>query len=124
MSQELLSAQDEFDVSDAGTPTLTGVVATITDFSVSEKENGVQHEVEFTVEGLGFPIRRGYWFTHSNPKAQGAGRGQLKRIAMSALGTPAYNSTNLIGTKLVVDVGENDSGFAEVKKIRKYEASE
>lgn len=121
MSDELLSTSEEFDVSDAGVPTLKGVEVRIADFEVQEKQNGVQHTLTFEVEGLSFPIVKGYWFSHTNPKAANAGRGQLKRIALAAIGSAAYNSTNLIDTRVVADVGENADGFAEISKFRKVE---
>lgn len=117
---EFLTTQNEFDVSDAGVPTLDGAVVTITGFEIEEKENGVQHSLTFEVEGLSFPITKGYWFDHVNPKARQAGRGQLKRIAKVATGATTYTSTSLLGKKVVADVKENDAGFAEISKIREY----
>lgn len=117
MTDSLMSAQDEFDVSDAGVPTLKGAVATITDFDVVEKDNGTLHELTFEVAGLGFPITKGYWYQHTNPKAVQAGRGQLKRIAKAATGRPTYNRNSLIGSRVLVDVSEDDSGFAQIKKV-------
>lgn len=117
MTDEFLGTQDEFDVSDAGVPTLKGAVATITEFDVVEKENGTLHEVTFAVNGLGFPITKGYWFQHENPKAVQAGRGQLKRIAKAATGRTTYNRTSLIGKTILVDVSEDDSGFAQIKRV-------
>lgn len=117
MTDEFLTAQDEFDVSDAGVPSLKGAVATITEFNVVEKETGTLHELTFNVDGLGFPITKGYWYTHSNPKAVQAGRGQLKRIAKAATGRTTYSSTSLIGKQIAVDVGEDDSGFAQIRRI-------
>lgn len=117
MSNEFLGAQDEFDVSDAGVPTLKAAPATITEFEVVEKDSGVLHEVTFDVQGLSFPITKGYWFTHTNPKAVQAGRGQLKRIAKAATGRTTYTRTSLIGQQVLVDVSEDDSGFAQIKRI-------
>lgn len=120
---EFLSTQNEFDVSDAGVPTLTDAVITITGFEQEEKENGVQHVLTFEAEGLSFPITKGYWYSHTNPKAASAGRGQLKRIAKAATGQTSYNSTSLVGRKVLGNISENDGGFAEVSKIREYAAS-
>jgi hypothetical protein len=117
MTDEFLGAQDEFDVSDAGIQPLKGALATITDFNVVEKDNGVLHEVTFAVQGLGFPITKGYWFTHENPKAVQAGRGQLKRIAKAATGRTTYTRTSLLGKTLMVDVNEDDAGFAQIRRI-------
>lgn len=117
MNDEFMTAQDEFDVSDAGVPTLRGATATITDFEVVEKDNGVLHELTFEVEGLSFPITKGYWFEHTNPKAVNAGRGQLKRIARAATGRTTYNRTSLIGGRVTVDVGEDEQGFARISRI-------
>lgn len=117
MTDVMLSTQDEFDVSDAGVPTLNDVTAVITAFDIVEKETGVQHEVTFEVEGLSFPITKGYWFTHDNPRAQQAGRGQLKRIAKAATGRTTYSATSLVGTQLRVSVKEGDSGFAEISRF-------
>jgi hypothetical protein len=117
MTDELMTAQDEFDVSDAGVPTLKGAVATITEFNVVEKDSGTLHELTFAVEGLGFPITKGYWFEHDNPKAVQAGRGQLKRISKAATGRTTYNRTSLIGARILVDVSEDDSGFAQIKRV-------
>lgn len=117
MTDELMTAADEFDVSDAGVPTLKGVTATITEFNVVEKDNGTLHEVTFQIAELGFPITKGYWFQHTNPRAVQAGRGQLKRIAKAATGRTSYNSTSLVGRQVLVDVSEDDSGFAKIAKI-------
>jgi hypothetical protein len=115
---DMLSTQDEFDVSDAGVPNIAGAVATITAFEQVEKENGTLHELTFEIAGLSFPITKGFWYTHSNPKAQNAGRSTLKRIAKAASGNTAYNSTSLLNTQVVVDVSEDESGFAQLKKFR------
>jgi hypothetical protein len=117
MTDELMTAADEFDVSDAGVPTLKGVTATITEFNVVEKDNGTLHELTFQIAELGFPITKGYWFQHSNPRAVQAGRGQLKRIAKAATGRTTYNSTSLVGRTVLVDVAEDDAGFAKISKI-------
>jgi len=116
MTTDVLNTADEFDVSDAGVQTLKGAVATIIDFEVVEKGNGVSHELTFDVEGLGFLVTKGYWFEHENPKAVQAGRGQLKRIAKAAIGRTSYSASSLIGARLLVDVAENDNGFAEIKR--------
>jgi len=118
MSNEFLGAQDEFDVSDAGVQTLKAARATITEFNVVQKDNGTLHEVTFSVENLGFPITKGYWFEHENPKAVQAGRGQLKRIAKAATGRTAYTRTSLVGKTILVDVDEDDAGFARIKGIK------
>jgi len=117
MTDELMNAQDEFDVSDAGVPSLKAARATITEFNVVEKQNGVLHELTFAIDGLGFPITKGYWYTHTNPKAAQAGRGTLKRIAKAATGRDTYSSTSLVGQTVLVDVGEDDSGFATIRRI-------
>jgi len=117
MNDELMTAADEFDVSDAGVPTLKGVAATITEFNVVEKDTGTLHELTFQIEGLGFPITKGYWYQHDNPRAVQAGRGQLKRIAKAATGRTTYNSTSLVGRVVLVDVSEDDAGFAKIAKI-------
>lgn len=117
MTDELMTAQDEFDVSDAGVPTLKGARATITEFDVVEKDNGTLHELTFAIDGLSFPITKGYWYQHTNPKAVQAGRGQLKRIAKAATGRPTYNRTSLVGAVVLVDVSEDDAGFAQIKKV-------
>lgn len=124
MTDELMTAQDEFDVSDAGVPTLKAVRAQITSFEVVEKDNGTLHELTFAIEGLGFPITKGYWFKHENPKAVQAGRGQLKRIAKAATGRATYNRTSLIGQWVLVDVSEDDSGFAKISKITAPESAQ
>lgn len=114
----LMPSSDEFDVSDAGIPELKGALATITDFEVIEKNGNVAHELTFEVEGLGFPITKQYWWEYpNNQRAVQAGRGQLKRIAKAATGTTKYNRTSLIGKRIKVDVGEDNSGFAAIKKI-------
>lgn len=118
MTQDMFPVEDEFDVSDAGVPTLNEVLATITDFEVEEKENGVQHAITFEVEGLAFPVTRGYWSTHTNPKAAAAGRRQLKAIARAALGRTTYSRQALVGARLIVSVKENDTGFAEVSRFK------
>lgn len=113
-----MNAQDEFDLSDAGIQPLDGAVATITDYDVVEKDNGdIAHEVTFSIEGLNFPVTKSYWYKHSNPKAVQAGRGQLKRIAKAAIGQTAYSRTSLIGAKVLLNVKEDDSGFAQLSKI-------
>lgn len=117
MTNDLLNAQDEFDVTDAGVPSLKGARATITGFDVVEKDNGTLHEITFDVQGLNFPITKGYWFQHENPKAVQAGRGQLKRIAKAATGRTTYTATSLIGQTVLVDVNEDDAGFAQLRKI-------
>ena len=118
MSNEFLSTEQEFDVSDAGVPTLVDATVTITGFEVEEKENGVQHVLTFAAEGLSFPVTKGYWYSHTNPKAASAGRGQLKRIARAATGSTAYSASSLVGRQILANVGENDGGFAEISKIR------
>ena len=117
MTDELLNTQDEFDVSDAGVPSLKGAVATITEFEVVEKDNGTLHELTFQIAGLNFPITKGYWFQHENPKAVQAGRGQLKRIAKAATGRTTYTRTSLVGRQVLVDVREDDAGFAQISRV-------
>lgn len=117
MTDELLNASEEFDVSDAGVPTLKAALATITDFNVVEKDTGTLHELTFEIPQLGFPITKGYWFQHENPRAVQAGRGQLKRIAKAATGRTTYSSTSLIGRQVLVDVKEDDSGFAQISRV-------
>lgn len=125
MTDELMTAQDEFDVSDAGVPTLKGVIATITQFNIVKRnDTDVLHELTFEIPQLGFPITKGYWFQHSNPKAVQAGRGQLKRIARAATGRTTYNSTSLVGQRVLVDVQEDDSGFAQIKRVTEVPADQ
>jgi len=117
-NDSLMPASDEFDVTDAGVPTLTGALATITDFEVVEKNGNVAHELTFEVEGLGFPLTKQYWWEYpANARAVQAGRGQLKRIAKAATGSTKYSRTSLIGKRVKLDVGEDNSGFVQIKKI-------
>lgn len=118
---EMFSSQEEFDVSDAGVPTLENVPALISEFEVVEKDKGVSHEVTFEIEGLGFPVTKGYWFEHDNPKAQQAGRGQLKRIAKAATGRTTYTASSLKGQRVLISVREDDSGFAQITRISPVE---
>lgn len=117
MSDELMNAQDEFDVSDAGVPTIKGTPATITEFEQVEKDNGTLHNLTFDIPALGFPVTKGYWIKHVNPKAVQAGRGTLKRIALAATGRATYSRTSLVGQPLLVDVAEDKSGFATVSRF-------
>lgn len=118
MSNDFLSTEEEFDLSDAGVPTIKGAVTTITGAESQEKQNGTQHSLTFEVEGLSFPITKGYWIRHTNPKAQNAGRGQLKRIAKSATGATTYTLGALVGQRLKADVGEDGNGFAEISNFQ------
>lgn len=119
MNQEVYNVSDELDFSDAGVPTLKGATVTIVGAEREEKDNGTQLALTFEVDGLSFPITKGYWIRHSNPKAQNAGRGQLKRISTSALGTPTLPSESaLVGAELRADVGEDANGFAEIKNFQ------
>lgn len=122
MTDEMLNSADEFDVSDAGLPTLEGAVAQIAEFEVEEKENGTQHVITFNVEGVDYPVTVGYWFTHSNNKAAQAGKGTLKRIARAAIGQTTYSRTSLIGAKLLVNLREDDSGFPRLSRFLPIEA--
>lgn len=113
-------AEEEIDLSGEGTPS-GRFNFTITDFNVSEKQTGVQHVLTFEADEVGFPLSIGYWYTHGNPVAQRAGRGNLKRIAKSATGQPKYNSRTgspIVGSVVSAVIFEDDDGFARLKQFR------
>lgn len=98
-------------------------VLTITDAVSEEKDNGTQHKLTFEGEGLPFPVPVNYWTQHNNPRAQNAGRGNLKKIATAALGQPKYTLATIKGTKVLARVGEDKEGFVRVTNFRKVPAA-
>lgn len=122
MSDEFSNAmgsttEEEFDFSGDGI-TKGNYELTITDAEVVEKDNGKLLNVTFESPSLNFPITKGYWVEHSNPKAASAGRGQLKRIYGAALGQPKGAPAALKGRKVQATVGEDAQGFATISGFK------
>jgi hypothetical protein len=95
---------------------------TITDAEDEEKQTPTgpakQLTITFESTALNFPITKGYWVEHSNPKAVNAGRGQLKRIFIAALGQPKGSAAALKGAKVSATVGEDAQGFAVISGFK------
>ena len=91
---------------------------TITESEMEDKDNGVQLKITFESPKLNFPIGVGYWVEHTNPKAAAAGRGQLKRIGVAALGNPKFAPSALKGAKVLATVSEDNQGFARISGFK------
>jgi hypothetical protein len=95
---------------------------TITDAEEQEKStptgDAKQVMVTFESPALNFPISKGYWVEHSNPRAVNAGRGQLKRIFIAALGQPKGTVGALKGAKVLATAQEDAQGFAVISGFK------
>ena len=122
MSEDFGGMQDtgaeEYDFSADGLP-VGEHTFTITDVEEEEKDKGTQLKVTYETEAVDFPIPVGYWIEHENPKAAKIGRGNLKKIALAALGQPKFSAEALKGRKVLATLSEDGEGFARIGRFKK-----
>lgn len=109
---------EEYDFSADGLP-VGEHTFTISEVEEEEKENGVQLKLTYETDAVDFPIPVGYWIEHSNPKAAKIGRGNLKKIALAAIGQPKFSAESLKGQKVVATLSEDDQGFARIGRFKR-----
>lgn len=115
---EMLDTQDEvFDFSNDGFQPGEHKLL-VTEVEIVEKEKGRQMVVVVESETLQFPVSIREWVSHTTPKAQEIGRGNIKRLFKAALGSDKGSPTELVGKYISGRVYEDDAGFIRVNRLK------
>lgn len=120
---DVITPDTELDLEGEGLQPCTRTL-NIIDASVEENDSGTRWVVIFEpteeVEGLmGGTVRDSGYLSHNEREdLVSIGRGSLKRLGRTVLGTATFSLADLIGEQVQGYISESDNGFARVGRYK------